>query len=360
MTGTKVQRGRNNSGLHVCKYQALGNSYLVLDPLRQKSFGRFFKKAGKLHLPKAEFVRVLCDEAWGIGANGILYGPCTAKKNIFALRIINSDGTPSGFSGNGVRIFARYLLDAGYVSAGMSFLVETIESANGSVKRNLVPVSIAKGQNQAIQVSVPLMPVFGAKAVDANSSEIRPRAEGAHPRCSVLPLVKAGARLTGSSRAWADSSLVYIGNPHCVTFVRSQNALPTQQELRSAFGYLRDIAFRPSRKDRKKSVFGNGSNLQWAHVRSRSRMSVLIFERGEGPTLASGSSAIAAASAAYARGLIGRSVEVTMPGGSLHIEIADNGQQIRKVTLFGSAIRIFEGQVDRGAISAALSAGTHD
>src|SRR5215467_14613813 len=114
--------------LKVLKYQALGNSYLVLDPRDNQQLAACGVKRADGHtVPSTNLVTWLCDQSRGIGSNGLLFGPVkiVGSKN-FGLCIINSDGTYAGFSGNGIRIFAKYLVDAGYVQEGASIGVQTL------------------------------------------------------------------------------------------------------------------------------------------------------------------------------------------------------------------------------------------
>ena len=81
------------------KYHALGNDYIVIDPKNLPS-----------PLTPAQ-VKTICHRNFGIGSDGILLGPLPAKKAKFALRIFNPDGSEAEKSGNGLRIFSRYLWD---------------------------------------------------------------------------------------------------------------------------------------------------------------------------------------------------------------------------------------------------------
>ena len=84
------------------KYHGLGNDYLVFDPNKNE-----------MELNE-ENVRLLCDRNYGIGAEGILEGPVFETEQM-GVRIWNPDGSKAEMSGNGDRIFAKYLKDAGYV-----------------------------------------------------------------------------------------------------------------------------------------------------------------------------------------------------------------------------------------------------
>jgi diaminopimelate epimerase len=336
--------------LRVFKYQALGNSYLIVDPRYCPDRDALFESGDGDPRPSARLVEGLCDKSYGIGSNGLLFGPVGASEaSVFRLRIINSDGTPAGFSGNGVRIFAQYLRDAGYVRTGDHFSVEILEqSSTAAPIRNIAPVRLLDTPDQRIEVDVPYAPRFGSMAIAASPAHVREAYRSGlagNLSYTVAPLADAGARLTGLASAWSSSTLLDIGNPHCVTFVE-QDRMPGMAELIACNEALRAIAFRPAATDRTSAVFANGANLQWACAPDRAHLALAIYERGEGPTMASGSSASAAASAAFARGLIDSAVNVVMPGGTLAVRLKGSADNITAVTLSGYATRILDGAVD--------------
>ena len=89
------------------KFHVLGNDYLVLDPTKA-TFD-----------PTPRLIEALCDRRLGIGSDGILLGPQPVPEDpaAFGLRIFNPDGSEAETSGDGLRIFARYLLDAGHTTS---------------------------------------------------------------------------------------------------------------------------------------------------------------------------------------------------------------------------------------------------
>ena len=94
------------------KYHALGNDYIVIDP----------KSLPSPLTP--EQIKTICHRNYGVGSDGILLGPLPSKKAPFALRIFNPDGSEAEKSGNGLRIFSRYLWDKKAVGKD-EFSVET-------------------------------------------------------------------------------------------------------------------------------------------------------------------------------------------------------------------------------------------
>ena len=98
--------------MHFNKYHALGNDYIVIDPQKVK-----------INLNK-ENIKLICHRNYGVGSDGILYGPSFDGEKI-NLHIYNPDGSEAEKSGNGIRIFSKYLIDAGYVKQ-KNFSVNTI------------------------------------------------------------------------------------------------------------------------------------------------------------------------------------------------------------------------------------------
>src|SRR6187431_1996849 len=97
------------------KYHALGNDYIVLDP---KNF--------PVSSLTEQSVRLICHRNFGVGSDGILYGPLPSTQAPFRLRIFNPDGSEAEKSGNGLRIFCRYLFDQKRVQENHEFQIETL------------------------------------------------------------------------------------------------------------------------------------------------------------------------------------------------------------------------------------------
>jgi diaminopimelate epimerase len=311
------------------KYQALGNSYLIFDPQRNLNAISSIEHA-------IEWVKMVCSHDYGVGSNGLLIGPDTIIDGVFEFRIFNSDGSQAQLSGNGSRIFARYLLDAGYVSSTpeSTFSIAAISP----MSRVVVDVQPPGSDDECILTTINVVPSFGAHAVGAQSGSI----QGSGLNFTVSALADIGRRYRMGGK-WIDSSLISIGNPHCITFVEKPDLLPSFEfltQLRSEFSLIADTA-----PNFRNPVFREGCNLQWCSVESRERIQLRIVERGEGATLASGSSASAAVIAAYARGLIDEQATVVMPGGVLQVTVLFEDDEIRGVRIAGTAERLAEVRV---------------
>jgi diaminopimelate epimerase len=265
------------------KYHALGNDYLVLDP---KDFPSPLSTAQ---------VKAICHRNFGVGADGILLGPLPSRNARFGLRIFNPDGSEAEKSGNGLRIFSRYLWDR-KLARDETFEVET---PGGVVKCTVL--------NGGGQVRVEMGRVsFWSDVIPVTG----PRRE----------VINEQLQVGGREFRYCAAT---IGNPHCVVL------LETTPELAREFGPL--IEVHPN--------FPNRTNVQFLRVLDRKNLEIRIWERGAGYTLASGSSSSAAAAVAYKLGLCDPSVSVHMPGGQLAIEIGpDFG-----VLLTGPVTKVAEG-----------------
>lgn len=251
------------------KYHALGNDYIVLNPADFPTWTA----------PSTEQIRVICHRNFGVGSDGILWGPLPTTKAHFGLRIFNPDGSEAEKSGNGIRIFSRYLWDSG-LAPGPLFTLETpggvVESA---IKENGGLITVEMGRVSFVSSRIP---------------HVGPEREVLNESITVL-----------------DRDFTYcaatIGNPHCVLPLPAVSA-----ELAHRYGPA--LETHPN--------FPRKTNVQFLQVLDRANIRIEIWERGAGYTLASGSSSSAAAAVAHRLGLVDAHVTVHMPGGRIGIEIA--------------------------------------
>ena len=261
------------------KYHALGNDYLVVDP-----------HTAALDLTP-ERIRALCDRHCGIGADGIVSGPAQDEQGNqpMRIRIFNPDGSEAEKSGNGIRIFARYALEAGYVTAGQPFRLRT--------RGGQVSVRILDTQGALIEVDMG-RPSFRSGDIPM----LGPNREVVDE-----PLEIAG--VTPTPRV----TCVSMGNPHCVIFTDEV----TPEHARRIGPLVENAACFPRR-----------TNVQLVRVPGRAQVEIAIWERGAGYTLASGSSSCAAAAAARRLGLVDDEVAVQMPGGELSVLFTGEGHAL--------------------------------
>jgi len=270
--------------LRFSKYHALGNDYLVTSENSD-------------HIT-SKVILNLCNRHYGVGSDGLLVGPLTSERANFRLRIFNPDASEAEKSGNGLRIFCRYLWDNNLVNDGPF----TVETAGGIVSAEVTEsgrsVKIDMG---TVSFSSRDIPVTG------------------HHRDVLMEEIQV-------SDACFKFCAVTIGNPHCVIPVEEATA-----SLANHYGSFIE----------KHSNFPNRTNVQFLQVINRKNIKIEIWERGAGYTLASGSSSCAAASVAYRLGLCDKDITVHMPGGTISIEIDEN----YKVIMTGPVTHICNGEV---------------
>jgi diaminopimelate epimerase len=277
------------------KSHALGNDYIVLD-------------GSQLSFPLTpEAVRTICDYHFGVGSDGILL-VVPGENADFGVRIFNPDGGEAEKSGNGIRILAKFLWDHGYAPRP-DFSIATL----GGLVRARLDVEgtrvrmITADMGRATFVSEEI-PVTG-------------------PRREVVgePLVVDGERLI--------VTCVSVGNPHCVILADSLDEARVKR-------LGPKIEHHPS--------FPKRINVQFAKVLTRDRVSIMIWERGAGWTLASGTSSCGVVSACVKNGLTDRRVTVQSPGGELTVVVAANWD----LTLTGPV-----SEIGRGTLSSDLVEG---
>ncbi len=270
------------------KYHALGNDYIVINPKDLDS---------RLTEP---VIKNICDRHYGVGSDGILYGPGESKHGDFSLRIFNPDSSEAEKSGNGLRIFSRYLWDQGLVSH-QQFSIET----KGGVVNSVVG-------NQGLTVTVGMGKVrFTHKPVGNPAPQAR------------IITVK-GRPFTYYSAS--------VGNPHCVI-------INDEVDDSSAREYGPEIENSPAFPDR--------TNVQFVRIVSRTSIEIEIWERGAGYTLASGSSSTAAAAVAHSPGYCESNIDVHMLGGVINIDIGKDFY----TTMTGDVRKICEGVLSSEVLS---------
>ena len=233
----------------------------------------------------AALARRLCNRHEGIGGDGLIlygFGPRSA-----AMRLLNTDGSPSELSGNGLRCLAALVARAQHLQPGA---VITADTEAGVKTLELLAV---EGERYTFRAA------------------LGPPANVRQVQISVL-----GETLT--------ASVLSMGNPQCVVL----GPLPDTEYFNRVGPAL---ATHP--------MFPAGTNVEFAEVEGPDRVRILIWERGVGPTLASGTGASASAVAAAAHGGAARAVDVVAPGGTQRVEWRDDG-----VYLTGWAEVLFEGR----------------
>lgn len=267
--------------MELVKAHAYGNDFLLV------------RAAAAEHTPDmAALARRVCDRHRGVGADGLMVVEETPDGA--RTRLLNADGSHSEISGNGIRCVAAWLAHTRHLSAGVQVDIET----EAGVKR------------------VDILSAVGTR--------ITCRAHMGQPQ----DVREVSLRVAGET---VTAVVLRVGNPQCVVLGPVDHLTPQRLHTIAA-----GLAVHP--------FFPEGTNVELAAVEAPGRVRILIWERGVGPTEASGTGACGAAVAAAAFGGSLRSVDVVSPGGTQHVEWADNGilltgwaELTAGVTLWGPA-----------------------
>jgi diaminopimelate epimerase len=222
------------------------------------------------HADRPTLTRDLCDRHRGIGADGVIF--FSKAPSAVSMKLLNADGSPSEISGNGVRCLAAWLARQRGLTSGNSCAIETDAGTK----------------------------VLQLLRADGNRLTFR-AAMGPPTEVARRPLDVDGVAV--------DAITLRVGNPQCVVLGEA-----TEERLHAIAAPL---AVHPA--------FPEGTNVELAKVETPAHVRILIWERGVGPTEASGTGACAAAVAAIAYGGAHRDVEIASPGGVQRVEWLADG-----------------------------------
>jgi len=214
------------------------------------------------------FAKRICDRHRGVGADGLMIASSTPTGA--AMRLFNADGSYSELSGNGIRCLAAWIAHERGAAPAASISIETDA---GSKRLWLLRRT---GNRFEFRAAMGLPEDVRQETIDVDGQAVR-------------------------------AVVLRVGNPQCVVL-----GPVTVERLHAVAGRLAVHPF-----------FPEGTNVELASVETPERVRVLIWERGVGPTEASGTGACAAAVAAAAFGGAGRVVDVVSPGGTQRVEWTD-------------------------------------
>jgi diaminopimelate epimerase len=283
--------------------QAAGNRYVAVD-------GR------SSHADWSAVARDACRARLGVGSDGLLVVQ-DSRRAAVRMRVINSDGSEAEMSGNGLRLFAKFVLDRGFARLEQGAL----EVETGAGLRTVWPV-IEAGRMTSGRIAMGL-PVFDAPSIplDADRPELIAAPPGAPPT----------AMLRVAGRA-IHVCCLSLGNPHAVALLEEPVDDFPLEEVGPA------VQVHP--------LFPNRVNFEVVNVLGPTRIRARIFERGEGETLSSGTGSTASAVAARAAKRVGDAVDVELRGGVLRVDWSPSGE----VFLEGPVVEVFRGRWSDGGV----------
>jgi diaminopimelate epimerase len=265
------------------KYEACGNDYLIIPGEED-----WFK-------PDSDLIKRICSTQYGVGSDGLLVVN-SSKDHANELRIFNPDGSEAEKSGNGLRIYARYLSD--------------FENWNGEPKK----VNTLGGEVELKEI--------GGKNFSVNMGKASLNPEDI-PLNDISPWVDKELKINEQS---FKVTCVSLGNPHCVI---EYNDLPSDQEIKTIGPMIENYP-----------LFSRRINVQFAKILSGTEVEVKIWERGAGLTESSGSSSCAVVFVLNYLGKLDKTVQVIMKGGTLEVDLSDDG-----IWQTGPVNKIFSGEL---------------
>lgn len=277
--------------INFTKMQGLGNDFVVLD----------YEEYKKTNKTPQELALKLCDRHFGIGADGlIIVNPDTKDTNIGWI-FYNNDGSIAQMCGNGIRCFAKYVFEKGYVNK-KEFSVETKAGT-------IIPKILDNG---LVRVNMS-QPILEPEKIPVKVNN------------------NLNFEVVVSDRTFI-ANAVSMGNPHCI-IITDENT----KEL--ALKYGREIETHP--------LFPEKTNVEFIKILSRDEINLDVWERGCAITLACGTGACASVTAAILNGLCNNKVKVNLPGGQLLIEWDGNINDTKHdIFMSGRADYSFTGQIE--------------
>ncbi len=274
------------------KMHGLGNDFILIE--------------GKNWEPQendySEMAVKLCDRHFGIGADGLVIIGKDYELDIF-MRIFNPDGSEPEMCGNAIRCVSKFAWERGLVS------------------------------NTRISVRTLAGPRYPEVLLNDKGVVEKVRVDMGEPilERSRIPMLGSPGQVIGEELETEAGrfriTAVSMGNPHCVVFVDELSRVPVGQ-----WGSLLE----------HHAVFPSRTNVEFAKIEADDRISMRVWERGAGETLACGTGACATLVASYLNGLTGRSATVQLKGGELFI---DWNPEDNHVYMTGEAKEVFRGEV---------------
>lgn len=273
------------------KMQGLGNDFVVLD----------YEEYEKSGLELSELALKLCDRHFGIGADGLMVVNPFVKDTDTGWLFYNSDGTTAQMCGNGIRCFARYMKQKGYMAKN-EFSVETLAGT-------IIP-KINEDNTVTVNMNKPITEPARIPLKSENNLNFE--------------ILAKGKKFVANA--------ISMGNPHCVIFT-------DEDTVKAALTYGSEIE--------TNSMFPEKTNVEFIKILSRSEINLNVWERGCGITLACGTGACASVVAGILNGYLDEKVKVNLPGGQLVIEWKGNKDDLNhNVYMTGPATFVFEGEIE--------------
>lgn len=275
--------------IKLTKMQGCGNDFVILD----------YEEFLKLNLSMSEAAKKLCDRHFGVGADGFIIPNLEAEGADIGWFFYNSDGSTAQMCGNGMRCFAKYVYDKKLVDKN-EFSVKTLAG--------IISPHILEDGEVRVNMSKPVLEPEKIPFIPHNNLNYK---------ISVKNMIMEG-------------NAVSMGNPHFVIFVSPED---DPMKFAKEYGPILEVS----------AEFPEKTNVEFIKIKSYKKIQLAVWERGCGITLACGTGACASVVAGILNGYIENSVEVQLPGGTVHIDWAGSKEDTNHdVFLTGPAEYVFE------------------
>ncbi len=265
--------------LGITKMHGIGNSYILIEDLKRNLESKY-----------SAIAKSISDKNFGIGSDGILVVN-KGKLAKYWMRVFNPDGSEAEKSGNGLRMFVRYLYDKKLI--GREAEIEVGGKQGGKIVKSLI------NRDGSVTVDMGKGEILGKKTLEINGTKF------------------SGVRLS-------------VGNPHFVVFANSEREAKNNA-LKYGSAIENHEKFKPDR-----------TNVEFVFVKGKTDIVLNVWERGAGLTLSSGTGSCAGAFTSFKETKVKNKVNVNLPGGKLIIEIKDDDD----ILMTGPAEYIFTGVID--------------
>jgi diaminopimelate epimerase len=283
--------------MNFTKLQATGNDFIFID-------------ARNMEHDWSKLAREICHRQFGVGADGLIL-VATSNTASLKMRFFNSDGSEAEVSGNGLRCFAKYVIDR-HMVAGPNLAVETMSGVR------TIEATVYRGKVIHVKVNMGT-PRFKAEDIPV----LIDKPKKGRGEVDIIPILDYPLTI---GRRGLTFSLVSMGNPHAVSFLSQ----PVAEFPLSAIG--------PQVENHP--MFPERVNFEVARILARNKIGARAWERGAGETLSCGSGACAIAVIARIKGYIDDEVDIMLEGGDLTVYW--NG--VGEVYLSGPVAEVFSGE----------------
>lgn len=270
------------------KMQGAGNDYVYILAL----------KAVPENLPL--LAKKISDRNFGVGGDGLV-AVMESERADFRMRMFNSDGSEAQMCGNAIRCIGKLVYEKG-LTQNTTITIETLAGIR------TLDLTVSEGTVTSVRVDM------GTPVLEAEQIPVDHDGKG--------PVVNKEVDVDGMLFR---ITAVGMGNPHGVLFVNS---------------ITDDMVLNTGPRLEEAGIWPEKANIEFVTVNSRKEMTMRVWERGSGETLACGTGACAAVVAAVLNGLTDRKVTVRLRGGDLTVEWSESDGH---VYLTGPAVMVAEG-----------------